>query len=211
MRQGASLAPRNDEGCPAAIAGHHRAWLLQLIGEKDFTLRGLVVELAERGLKVDYRSVWSFVHAERLSFKKKAGERDRPDIARRRAQWTKYQGRGSSLSAWSLSTRPGPRRTWRHCGAGRRAARGSPPRSRMAAERRQHLGQRSDTIGSRLHGFSKAQSTARPSQLFRPETPVSLPKPRKCRAFSHTGKCWSTSVVVQRPGPPAMRNALLAR
>jgi transposase len=37
----------------------------------DFTLRGLVVELAERGLKVDYRSVWAFVHAENLSFKKK--------------------------------------------------------------------------------------------------------------------------------------------
>ena len=32
---------------------------------------GLVVELAERGLKVDYRSVWEFVHAENLSFKKK--------------------------------------------------------------------------------------------------------------------------------------------
>ena len=37
----------------------------------DFTLRGLVGELlAERGLKVDYRSVWEFVHAEDLSFKK---------------------------------------------------------------------------------------------------------------------------------------------
>jgi putative transposase len=27
-----------------------------------FTLRGLAAELAERGLKVDYRSVWNFVH-----------------------------------------------------------------------------------------------------------------------------------------------------
>jgi transposase len=55
----------------------------------DFTLRGLVAELGERGLKVDYRSVWEFVHAEKLSFKKSvvAGERDRPDVARRRAQW----------------------------------------------------------------------------------------------------------------------------
>jgi hypothetical protein len=32
------------------------------------TLRGLVAELS-RGLKVDYRSVWKFVHAETLSFK----------------------------------------------------------------------------------------------------------------------------------------------
>lgn len=56
-----------------AIAGEHRAWLLARIKEKDFTLRGLVAELAARGLKVDYRSVWTFVHAEQLSFKKKRG------------------------------------------------------------------------------------------------------------------------------------------
>src|SRR5271155_1451529 len=55
---------------PKAIAGEHRAWLLERIKAKDFTLRGLVAELAERGLKVDYRSVWEFVHAEKLSFKK---------------------------------------------------------------------------------------------------------------------------------------------
>ena len=35
-----------------------------------FTLRGLVAELAERGLKVDYRTMWAFAHAEGLSFKK---------------------------------------------------------------------------------------------------------------------------------------------
>lgn len=35
------------------------------------------------------------MHAEKFSFNKSlvAGERDRPDVARRRAQWTKYQGR----------------------------------------------------------------------------------------------------------------------
>jgi transposase len=77
-----------------AISGDHRVWLLQRI-KRDFTLRGLVAELAERGLKVDYRSVWEFVHAEKLSFKKSvvAGERDRHDVARRRAQWIKYQDR----------------------------------------------------------------------------------------------------------------------
>ena len=37
----------------------------------DFTLRGLVAELAECGLKVDYRTVWEFVHAEKLSHKKR--------------------------------------------------------------------------------------------------------------------------------------------
>ena len=59
-------------------------------------MRGLVAELAERGLKVDYRSMWEFVHAEKLSYKKKtliAAEQDCRDVARRRAQWTKYRER----------------------------------------------------------------------------------------------------------------------
>ena len=56
---------------PKAIAGEHHAFLVQRIRKREFTLRGLVAELAERGLKVDYRSVWEFVHAENLSFKKK--------------------------------------------------------------------------------------------------------------------------------------------
>jgi putative transposase len=33
-------------------------------------LRGLVAELAEQGLSVDYRVVWAFVHDEKLSYKK---------------------------------------------------------------------------------------------------------------------------------------------
>jgi putative transposase len=52
---------------PKAIAGEHRAWLLLRIKEKDFTLRGLVAELAERGLKIDYKTVWNFVDAEKQS------------------------------------------------------------------------------------------------------------------------------------------------
>jgi len=55
---------------PKAISGGHRDWLIARCRERDFTLRGLVAELADRGLKVDYRSVWNFVHAEKLSFKK---------------------------------------------------------------------------------------------------------------------------------------------
>jgi len=69
---------------PKKIAGEYRAWLLDRIrGAKDFTLRGLVVELAERGLKVDYRTVWDFVHAEKLSFKKNTA-RQRTGPSRRR-------------------------------------------------------------------------------------------------------------------------------
>lgn len=68
---------------PKAISGEHRVWLLARTKDGDFTLRGLVAELAERGLKVDYRSVWAFVHAEKLSFKKKPGGwRARPSRGR---------------------------------------------------------------------------------------------------------------------------------
>jgi putative transposase len=72
FRQTGSAAPGKMGGYkPKAISGEHHVWLLQRCREKDFTLRGLVAEFAERGLKVDYRSVWNFVHAEKLSFKKK--------------------------------------------------------------------------------------------------------------------------------------------
>src|SRR5206468_2558496 len=72
-----------------------------------------------------------------------ASEQDRPDVARRRAQWQVRQTRidparlvfidetlGSSPRAGS-----GSRPTWRRCGAGRRAASGSKPRCRIAAGR----------------------------------------------------------------------------
>ena len=68
-----SVAPGKMGGHrPKAIRGEYRTWLLER-SKADFTLRGLVAELAERGLKVDYRTVWSFVHAEKLSFKKNRG------------------------------------------------------------------------------------------------------------------------------------------
>ena len=132
-----SVAPGQMGGHkPKAISGEHAVWLSQRIKNDDFTLRGLVAELAGRGLNVDYHSVWDFVHAEKLSFKKSvaAGERDRPDVARRRVQWTKYQV-GSKLSGLSSSTRPGPGQTWRPCGDGRRAGTGYPPRFLTAAGR----------------------------------------------------------------------------
>jgi len=74
VRETGSVAPGKMGGHkPKRISGEHRLWLLQRIKDGDFTLRGLVAELAERGLRVDYRSVWEFVHAEKLSFKKKRG------------------------------------------------------------------------------------------------------------------------------------------
>ncbi len=85
-RETGSVAPGQMGGHkPKSIAGEHRAWLLERMTERDFTLRGLVAELAERGLKVDYRTMWSFVHAEKLSFKKNRG-RQRTRSSRRRAK-----------------------------------------------------------------------------------------------------------------------------
>ena len=55
---------------PRKLIGEHRDWLLERT-KTDFTLRGLQAELAERGISVDYRTVWSFAHDEGLSFKKK--------------------------------------------------------------------------------------------------------------------------------------------
>jgi transposase len=74
VQETGSVAPSKMGGHkPKTISGEHRVWLLERIKDGDFTLRGLVGELAARGLKVDYRSVWEFVHAEKLSFKKKRG------------------------------------------------------------------------------------------------------------------------------------------
>jgi putative transposase len=72
LRRTGTVAPGKMGGHkPKKITGAHRDWLIERCREKDFTLRGLVAELADRGLKVDYRSVWEFVHAEKLSHKKR--------------------------------------------------------------------------------------------------------------------------------------------
>jgi putative transposase len=72
LRMKGSVAPGQMGGHkPRKISGSHRDWLIARCREKDFTLRGLVSELAARGLKVDYRSVWEFVHGEKLSHKKR--------------------------------------------------------------------------------------------------------------------------------------------
>jgi putative transposase len=86
LRETGSIAPGQMGGHkPKAIRSVHRDWLIGRCKERDFTLRGLVRELAERGLKVDYRSVWEFVHAEKLSFKKnRSGQR--AGSTRRRAK-----------------------------------------------------------------------------------------------------------------------------
>jgi len=61
---------------PPKIRGNDREWLLERMAAGDFTIQGLAAELAaERGIKVDYRTMWNFVHREGLSFKKKRSRR----------------------------------------------------------------------------------------------------------------------------------------
>jgi transposase len=67
-----SLAPGQMGGHkPRKISGEHAVWLASRIQAGDFTLHGLVGELAGRGLVADYHTVWDFVHAARLSYKKR--------------------------------------------------------------------------------------------------------------------------------------------
>lgn len=55
---------------PRNIQGEQAEWLRIRMAADPFTLRGLVAELAGRGLKVDYRTMWACAHAQGLSFKK---------------------------------------------------------------------------------------------------------------------------------------------
>jgi len=52
------------------LSGANADWLRKRIRSGPFTLRKLTRELAARGIKTDVRAVWTFVHAEGLSFKK---------------------------------------------------------------------------------------------------------------------------------------------
>ncbi len=60
---------------PRKISGDHEAWLQARCRAGDFTIHGLVRELKDRRLDVDYRSVWDFIHREGYSFKKRQWSR----------------------------------------------------------------------------------------------------------------------------------------
>jgi transposase len=68
-RKTGSVAPSKIGGYkPRTLRGEHAAWLIGRCKEKDFTISQLVEELKSvRGLKVDRRSVWEFLHSEGLS------------------------------------------------------------------------------------------------------------------------------------------------
>jgi transposase len=91
----AAASPMGWRNRPLRLAGE-RAWLLErMAAQPDLTLRAVQGELAERGIRVSLKAIWNVFRAEHLTFKKSlhAAEQDRPEVARRRAQWKKYQGR----------------------------------------------------------------------------------------------------------------------
>lgn len=56
LRETGSVAPGQMGGQkPKKISGEHRTWLVARCSDRAFTLHGLVAELGERGLAVDYR------------------------------------------------------------------------------------------------------------------------------------------------------------
>ena len=52
------------------LSGEAAEWLRERCRSGPFTTRGLTAELMARGIKSDRRTVWVFLHAEGLSFKK---------------------------------------------------------------------------------------------------------------------------------------------
>jgi len=73
-RASGSAAPSKIGGYKKrTLRGEHAEWLIARCRERDFTISQLVEELlAVRALKVDRHSVWEFLHAQGLSFKKKS-------------------------------------------------------------------------------------------------------------------------------------------
>ena len=125
---------------PSKIGGHkpntlsaHSDWLISRT-QTDFTLRGLVTELADRDVKVAYVQVWRFVHANGLSFKKNAFYP--PNSSAQRSPGDASNGRNIRDrlipdGSYSLM-RPGQRPTWPPCAAGQPRASASMPKSPMA-------------------------------------------------------------------------------
>jgi transposase len=84
FRATGSAAARRMGGTRSYALAGERAWLLGRLAEKpDVTLRALLAELAERGIKVSYYAVWHFFEHEGISFKKKPA-RQRAGSSRRR-------------------------------------------------------------------------------------------------------------------------------
>jgi len=83
FRATGSAAAKPVGGVRRNSLGGQRDWLLaRIVASPDVTLRGLVAELAEHGVRSSYYAVWLFFAREGISFKKKPA-RQRAGSARR--------------------------------------------------------------------------------------------------------------------------------
>jgi transposase len=74
-RSGTAAAKPMGGKRPVLLAGQ-RAFILDRIDQvPNISLRALAAELADRGVAVSYGAVWTFVHRQGLSFKKKRASR----------------------------------------------------------------------------------------------------------------------------------------
>ena len=72
FRASGSVAPRPYGIRRRPVLLPERDWLLaRIAAAPDLTLRAVRAELAERGVRVSYGAIWTFVAAEGLTFKKK--------------------------------------------------------------------------------------------------------------------------------------------
>ena len=72
QRRTGGVAPGRRGGHRKAVLLPARDWLLaRITAEPDLTLRGLLGELSDRGVKASYGALWLFLEREGLSFKKK--------------------------------------------------------------------------------------------------------------------------------------------
>jgi transposase len=81
---GSPAAKRMGGNRPVLLAGR-RAWILQRMRVKpELSIRALMAELAEEGTIASYGAVWTFLHRQGLSHKKKPA-RQRTGSTRRRS------------------------------------------------------------------------------------------------------------------------------
>jgi transposase len=74
-----SAAARPMGGHRPYVLSSERDWLLKRLAEQpDITLRALLAELAERGIKVSYYAVWHFFEHEGINFRRDCRSPDTP-------------------------------------------------------------------------------------------------------------------------------------
>ena len=94
VRTGGVVPGRTGGHRKPILAPHHDCLLARVEACFEETLVALRDELRAQGVQVLHDTVWRYLRSAGLSFKKSvlASELDRPDVARKRVRWKRYQG-----------------------------------------------------------------------------------------------------------------------